>query len=240
MKTAVIIGVGAENGLGSALCKRFAKLDLHVVAAGRTQTKLDAVVATIESNGGKASSQVTDCTVEDQVINLFEAASKIGTIDIAIYNAGNIFPGNVVDMEADYFRDAWEVCCFGGLLFGREAIRHMQPKSRGTIIFTGASASLRGSAGFSAFNVSKAGLRALAQSMSKESGSKGIHVAHVVIDGTINGGQIRSKSTDHADNLDEEGLISLEGIADAYEYLYKQQKTAWSFEVDLRTAIEKW
>ena len=143
-------------------------------------------------------------------------------------------------MKADYFEDAWKACCYGGFLFGREAVRRMQANHTGTIIFTGASASLRGRAGFSAFYASKAALRTLAQAMAKEVGAEGIHVGHVVIDGLINGEKANVNFREYADKLGDEGMISIEGIVDAYEYLYKQAKTAWTFEVDLRTALENW
>ena len=240
MNTAVIIGVGPEKGLGAALCERFSALGTHVFVAGRTQSKLDAVVATIEASGGNATAHVIDCTSETQMIELFEAAVITGPIDVAIYNVGNNFPGRIVDMEANYFEEAWKACCFGGFLFGREAVRRMQPNQSGTILFTGASASLRGRAGFSAFNASKAALRTLAQAMAKEVGREGIHVGHVVIDGLINGEKANVNFKDYADKLGNEGMISIRGIVDAYEFLYKQPKTAFTFEVDLRTAIEDW
>lgn len=240
MNTAVIVGVGPESGLGAALCKRFATLDKHVFVAGRTQSKLDKVVSIIEKNGGKATSCVADCTNEAQISSLFDTAVKTGPVDVAIYNAGNNYPGRIIDMDADYFEEAWKVCCFGGFLFGREAIRHMQVNNTGTILYTGASASLRGRAGFSAFNASKAALRTLAQAMAKEVGPEGIHVGHVVIDGLINGEKARVNYGDYVKSLGDDGMISIEGIVDAYEYIYKQHKTAWTFEVDLRTSREEW
>lgn len=240
MKTAVIIGVGPEEGLGAALCKRFASLGLHVFVAGRTQAKLDALVSVIESNGGRASAQVTDCTDEDQVANLLKIAAEEGPIDLAIYNTGNNYPGHIMEMEPGYFETAWKVCCLGGFYFGREAIRQMQGNSCGTILFTGASASLRGKAGFSAFNSSKAALRTLAQAMAKEVGPEGIHVAHVIIDGVINGEKAKLNWPDYVKSLGDEGMMSIESIVDSYEFLYKQPSSAWSFELDLRTAIESW
>lgn len=240
MDNAIIIGVGAEEGLGAALCRRFATLGKHVWVAGRTQSKLDKVVSGIEAKGGKATAHVTDCTDENDILELFDSVEQSGSVDVAIYNAGNNFPGRITEMDADYFIDAWKVCCLGGFLFGREAIRRMQPNTKGTLLFTGASASLRGRAGFSAFNSSKAALRTLAQAMAKEYGADGIHVGHVIIDGAINGERIRTHFPDYAGKLGDEGMISLEGIVDVYEYLYKQDKTAWSFEVDLRTSIEQW
>lgn len=240
MNTAIVIGVGPEDGLGAALCKRFATLGKHVFVAGRTQAKLDNLVSIIKKGGGEATSHITDCSDESEIISLFEAANKIGPVDVAIYNVGNSFPGCIIDMDADYFEKAWKACCFGGFLFGREAIRCMQPNNIGTILYTGASASLRGRAGFSAFNASKAALRTLAQAMAKEVGPEGIHVGHVVIDGLINGEKAHVHFSDYANQLGEEGMISIEGIVDAYEYLYKQPKTAWTFEVDVRTSNENW
>lgn len=240
MNTAIIIGVGSENGLGGALCKRFSSLGMHVFAAGRTQSKLDALVSIIEENGGKATAHVTDCTDESQTQNLFDAACETGGVDVAIYNAGNNLPGRIIDMESDYFTDAWKICCFGGFLFGREALRRMQPNNKGTILFTGASASMRGRAEYGAFNSSKAALRILAQAMAKEAGPEGIHVGHIVVDGLINGDRIKERFPDHVKTLGEEDMINIESIVDAYEFLYKQPKTGWTFEVDLRTALENW
>lgn len=240
MNTAIIIGVGPENGVGAALCKRFATLGKHVFIAGRTQSKLDVVVKAIHASGGNATAQVTDCTDEAQIKSLFGLANNTGNIDVAIYNPGNNFPGRIIDMDADYFSEAFQVCCFGGFLFGREAIRFMQPNNAGAILFTGASASLRGRAGFSAFNAAKTALRTLAQAMAKEVGVDGIHVGHVIIDGLINGEKAQENFREYADKLGEEGMLSIESIVDAYEYLYKQPKNGWTFEIDLRTAIENW
>jgi NAD(P)-dependent dehydrogenase (short-subunit alcohol dehydrogenase family) len=154
MHKAVIMGVGPDRGLGAQLCKRFAKEGLHVVAAGRTRASLDAVVADIERAGGKASSFAADATTEADVTAVFEHAGP--DVDLAIYNAGNNTPGRILEMEADYFEKSWRVVCYGGFLFGREALRRMVPRKRGTILFTGASASLRGRAGYGAFNSAKA------------------------------------------------------------------------------------
>jgi len=121
-------------------------------------------------------------------------------------------------MEADYFVKSWQSGCFGGFLFAREAARHMQAKGSGTILFTGASASLRGRANFGAFNSAKAALRTLAQAMSKELGPEGIHVGHVIVDGAINGEKIKARFPEYAEKLGDEGMVNLEGIVDAYEY----------------------
>jgi NAD(P)-dependent dehydrogenase (short-subunit alcohol dehydrogenase family) len=172
VKKAIIMGVGADQGLGAQLAKRFASEGLHVFVAGRTQSRLDALTVEIEQAGGKATAVCADATNEEQVINLFEKAGN--GLSLAIYNTGNNFPGQIIDMDAEYFRKSWESCCFGGFLFGRETLRHMVPSGKGTLIFTGASASLRGSANFGAFNSAKSGLCTLAQAMAKEYGAKGI------------------------------------------------------------------
>ena len=240
MDTAVVMGVGPDRGMGGRLCRRFAKLGKHVFVVGRTQAKLDSVVAGIAADGGSATAMVADATSEDGVVALFAAAAKTGRIDVAIYNAGNNTPGRLDEMTAEYFENSWRICCFGGFLFGREAIRQMKDSGGGTVLFTGASASLRGRPNFGAFNSSKAGLRALAQAMAKEYGADGIHVGHVVIDGAINGEKIRKRYPEYVEKLGDEGLVDIEAIVDAYEYLYHQPKTGWTFEVDVRTAIESW
>ncbi|MCH2269631.1 MAG: SDR family NAD(P)-dependent oxidoreductase [SAR324 cluster bacterium] len=238
MKKAVIIGVGAEQGLGAQLAKRFASEGLHVFVASRTQSRIDALTVEIEQAGGIATAVCADATNEEQVIKLFEKAGS--GLHLAIYNTGNNFPGQIIDMESDYFEKSWKSCCFGGFLFGREAVRRMVPSGNGTLLFTGASASLRGRANFGAFNSAKAGLRTLAQAMAKEYGPRGIHVGHVVIDGAIAGDKIMRHLPELAKKLGEDGMIKIEGIVDGYEYLYNQSPQAWTFELDLRTYIEKW
>jgi NAD(P)-dependent dehydrogenase (short-subunit alcohol dehydrogenase family) len=236
MKTAVVIGVGPDLGLGAQLCKRFAADGLKVIVAGRTRSSLDAVVGDIVRAGGQADSVVADATSESDVAKLFDAAGN--DLDLAIYNAGNNTPGKIVDMEAGYFEQSWRVVCFGGFLFGREAIRRMLPNKAGTLLFTGASASLRGRPGYGAFNSAKAGLRVLAQAMAKEYAAEGIHVGHVVVDGAIAGDKILRRFPDAASR--EDSLISIEAIVDAFAFLYHQPRRGWSFEVDVRTSQEKW
>jgi len=236
MKTAIVIGVGPDRGLGAQLCKRFATEGLKVIVAGRTLAALEAVAADIEKSGGQAVPLVADATRESDIVALFDAAGD--ELDLAIYNAGNNTPGKIIEMEADYFEKAWRVVCFGGFLFGREAVRRMVPKKTGTLLFTGASASLRGRPGFGAFNSAKAGLRTLAQAMAKEYAPDGIHVAHVVVDGAIAGDKIINRFPDAASRQD--GLISIDGIVDGFAFLYRQPERAWSFELDVRTSKEKW
>lgn len=240
MKTAIIAGVGPLEGVGAQLCLRFAGLGLHVLVCGRTREKLDLVVSEIEKAGGQGSAVVCDCVDEKAVSDAFEQASQAGKLDLAVYNVGNNFPGRILDMSAEYFEGAWRSVCFGGFLFGREAFRHMAPGKQGTILFTGASASLRGKANFGAFNSSKSALRTFAQALAKEAGPGGVHVGHIVIDGTINGDKVKSRAPEYAAKLGEEGLVGIDGIVDAYEFLYRQDKSSWSFELDIRTAVENW
>jgi NAD(P)-dependent dehydrogenase (short-subunit alcohol dehydrogenase family) len=238
MKKAIIIGVGPIEGLGARLCQRFAAEGLHVILAGRTGAQVEAVVDAIRESGGTATSVVADATREEDVLQLFDVAGS--ELDLAIYNAGNNTPGRIVDMDVAYFEQAWRVGCFGGFLFGREAVRRMQPNGAGTLLFTGASASLRGRANFGAFTAAKGALRNLAQAMAKEYAAGGIHVGHVVIDGAIGGDKIRQGLPEYAEKLGEEGLISLDGIVDGYAFLYRQAPRAWTFELDVRTSKERW
>ena len=238
-QVAVVLGVGPKNGLGAALCRRMSQEGLHVLVSGRTESSLSVVVEEVQSLGGDASFYVADATSEQDIERLFEEARSLGAISVAIYNAGNNFPGTIMDMDADYFESTWRVCCFGGFLFGREAVRSMMA-SGGTLIFTGASASLRGRANFGAFNSAKGALRNLAQAMAKEYAEHGIHVGHVVIDGPINGDKITEGFPAYAERLGEGGMINLEQIAESFAYLYRQPPTAWTFELDLRTSQERW
>lgn len=237
MKTAIVLGVGPQDGLGSQLCQRFAA-EHHVLVAGRTADTLALTVDAIKQAGGSAQAVVTDATDEAQVVDLFKAAGS--SLKLAIYNAGNNTPGTLIDMTAEYFENSWRVCCFGGFVFGREAVKAMKANGGGTLLYTGASASLRGKAGFGAFNSSKAALRTLAQAFAKEYAEDQIHVGHVIVDGPIGGHKIKSRFPDRAAQLGEAGMISIQGIVDAYEFLYRQPTNAWSFELDLRTSQERW
>ena len=238
MTKAIVIGVGPDRGLGAQVCQRFASRGLHVLVAGRTEANLEAVVSGIRSSGGSAEAAVADATDEADIVRLFDQGGA--DVDLAIYNAGNNTPGRIEDMEAEYFEKSWRVCCFGGFLFGREAVRRMKPRGGGTLLFTGASASMRGRPFFGAFNSSKGALRNLAQAMAKEYGEEGIHVGHVVVDGAIGGDKIMKGLPQYAEKLGEDGMISIEGIVDGFQFLYEQPRRAWTFELDVRTSKEKW
>ena len=196
--TAVVVGVGAERGLGTALCRRFAAESYHVLVAGRTPEKIAQVAKTIGATGGSAEAVTVHTTREDDVIRLLDRAMSPGDgrapADVVIFNAGNNRRIDFRELSAEQFEQFWRIGCFGGFLVGREAARRLAPLGRGTIIFTGASASLRGKPGFAQFAAAKAGLRMIAQSMAREYGPLGLHVAHVVIDGGINGDRLLSRA----------------------------------------------
>jgi NAD(P)-dependent dehydrogenase (short-subunit alcohol dehydrogenase family) len=236
---AIVVGVGPEAGLGGALCKRLAREGCHVFVSGRSPEKVEALVRTIRSEGGRATGVPTDTTKEKDVTALFDRAEKEeGVLELVVYNAGNAAMGQLHDMEASFFEEVWRVGCFGGFLVGREAVRRMLPRGRGTVIFTGATASLRGKPNTTAFAAAKAALRSLAQSMARAYGPQGIHVAHVVVDGGIAGDKIVKGLPQFAQAMGEDGLVSLTGLADAYWYLHQQPRAAWTQELDLRTFKE--
>jgi NAD(P)-dependent dehydrogenase (short-subunit alcohol dehydrogenase family) len=235
---AVVLGVGALRGIGGAASRRFAKEDYHVLVAGRTPQKIEAVVDAIRKDGGAATAFTVDGTKEDQVIRLFDAAmaddNDSGPADLFVFNMGNNAAVDFREMTAQHFEDSWRVGCFAGFLFGREAMRRLAPIGRGTVIFTGASGSLRGRPKFAAFNATKGGLRLLVQSMAREFGPQGIHVAHVIIDGGIEGDRLLSRTPDRAEKVGPDGLLKVDPIVDNYWHLHTQQRSAWTHELDLR------
>jgi len=233
-KTVVVLGVGEVKGLGAAVAMRFARAGYTAVVAGRTQSQLDKVVGAIQKAGGEADAVVTDASSEDSIVTLVAAAEKTGPIEVAVYNAGGNSPQTSLATTGKHFETSWKVGAFGGFVFGRETIKAMLPRSQGTLLFTGASASLRGRPGFVSFAAAKAALRAVSQAFAREFGPKGIHVAHVVIDGAISGHRIHSLVPDFAKAKGEDGLLNLEAIAENYWQLHQQHKTTWSQEIDLR------
>jgi NAD(P)-dependent dehydrogenase (short-subunit alcohol dehydrogenase family) len=237
-RTAVVIGVGAEIGLGAALCRRFASEGLHVLIAGRTPGKLEQVVTSIRAAGGSAEAVPMDATNEADVVKLFDRAMAPGgareAAELVVYNAGGNQRVDFRELSAELFERFWRVGCFGGFLVGREAARRLVPLGRGTMIFTGASASLRGKPGYAQFAAAKAGLRMVAQSMAREYGPSGIHVAHVVIDGGIDGERLRGSRPEAVRERGENGLLNIEAIAEAYWQIHRQARSAWTHEIDLR------
>jgi NAD(P)-dependent dehydrogenase (short-subunit alcohol dehydrogenase family) len=236
--TAVVVGVGAERGLGAALCRHFAAEGYHVLVAGRTPDKIEQVAQTIRERGGNAEPIATDTTREEDVVRLFDRAVSPGDgrepADLVVFNAGNNQRIDFRALTAQQFEDFWRVGCFGGFLVGRETARRLAPLGRGTIIFTGASASLRGKPGFAHFAAAKAGLRMIAQSMAREYGPLGIHVAHVVIDGGIDGERVRKGLPEFVAERGDDGLLAIDAIAETYWHIHRQPRSAWAQEIDLR------
>ncbi|MCE2491403.1 MAG: SDR family NAD(P)-dependent oxidoreductase [Alphaproteobacteria bacterium] len=226
--------VGAGPGLGSAVARRFADAGMPVAVSTRTQRTVAAVASKINGAGGIAKAYAADATDEDAVIDLFDRVeSDLGQIDVVVYNAGAFTRSPVIETSAEVFLDCWKVGCFGGFLVAREAVRRMLPRRHGTILVTGATAALRGSANFVNLAVGKFGLRALAQSMARELGPEGIHVAHVIGDGVI-AVDDRDQTTGGPDDL-----LSADAVAQTYFDLYSQHRSAWTFEVDLRPWVER-
>ena len=208
------------------------------MVAGRTPDSIEQVVRTITAKGGHAAAVPTDATREDDVAALFNRAMAPGNglepADLVVFNAGNNRKVDFRELSAALFEDFWRVGCFAGFLVGREAARRLVPLGRGTVIFTGASGSLRGKPGFAQFAAAKAGLRMVAQSMAREYGPVGIHVAHVVIDGGIAGDRLLSRRPESATERGEDGLLGIDAIAETYWQIHRQPRSAWAQEVDLR------
>jgi NAD(P)-dependent dehydrogenase (short-subunit alcohol dehydrogenase family) len=241
----VALLVGAGDAIGAAVARRCAAGGLAVCIARRDATKSQAVVDGIAAKGGAARAFSIDARQESDVQTLFATVEReVGPIELCLFNAGSNVNTPLTDTSATLFRKAWELACYGGFLTGREAARYMVPRGKGTILFTGATASLRGGPGFAAFASAKFGLRAVAQSMARELGPKNIHVAHLVIDGGVDSEAIRKRMRarigDSVDSLPADSLIQTSSIAQAYWNLHLQPRDAWTHELDLRPALEKW
>ena len=237
-KAALVVGVGASQGLGAAAARRFAKEGLHVVVAGRTQAKVDQIAAELRASGGSAEALVGDASVEADAVRFVEVADAGGRLALALYNAGTNRQDSILELTAAHFEQLWREHTLGGFLVGREAARGMVDRGSGTILFTGASGSLRGKAGFAAFAAAKAGLRAVSQSMARELGPKGVHVAHAVMDGGIEGARLLSRAPDLRETRGPDGLLNTESITETFWQLHVQHRSAWTQELDLRPWAE--
>ena len=212
---------GAGEGLGAALGRRFARGGLDVVLSSRT-------------TGEKA-----DLREESEVVGLFDRVERRAPVEVAIFNPGANFRASIVDTPAEMFEKVWRLGCYAGFLFGREAARRMLPRGKGTILFTGATASMRGASHFAAFAAAKGGLRQVAQAMARELGPKNIHVAHVVIDGMIDSAATRARLPERVKDLGPDAMLATDAIAELYHQLHAQPRAAWTFEADLRPWAEK-
>lgn len=235
--------VGAGDGLGAAIARAFAREGLAACVTRRPRhfEKVEALARSIRDSGGAALAFGLDARVEAEVAALVERIEReVGPLEVVVFNVGANVNFPVVETTTQVYSKVWEMACLAGFLAGREAARVMAPRGRGTILFTGATASLRGGAGFSAFAGAKHGLRALAQSLAREMGPKGVHVAHVVVDGMIDGDFIRSRVPDAEQRLARDEILKPDDIARNYVWLHGQPRSAWTFELDLRPWTEKW
>jgi NAD(P)-dependent dehydrogenase (short-subunit alcohol dehydrogenase family) len=239
--TGCAIVVGAGSGTGSEVARLLASEGHSVVVSRRTEAALAPLVEEIQTSGGSALAVGADAADERSVKNLFDrAAGAFGPPRMVVFNAAGFATGSILDSSADTFEELWRATALGGMLVGREAARRMVPEGQGTILFTGATAAIKASAGFAAFASGKHGLRALAQSMAKELGPKGIHVAHLIIDGIIDVPRVHEQMPDLAASKGEHGLINPASIAAAMLWLHRQSRDAWTFELDLRPFKESW
>jgi NAD(P)-dependent dehydrogenase (short-subunit alcohol dehydrogenase family) len=239
---ALVIGAGV--GVGGAVAKALARegLTACVTRRPRNLPELEQLVAEIEADGGRARAFGVDAREEAEMVRLFDTVeAEVGPLEVVVFNIGANVRFEVVETTARVYQKVWEMAAFSGFLAAREAARVMAPRGRGTILFTGATASTRGAAGFSAFAGSKHALRALAQSAARELGPQGIHVAHVVVDGAIDGVFSRERLGDEIQaKLDRDEILKPDEIARNYVWLHRQGRSAWTFEMDLRPWAERW
>ena len=237
----VALVIGAGDALGGAIARRFAREGMTACIVRRNGDKLAPLVERIRAEGGEAVAFGVDARKEEQVTDLFERIEReIGAIEVLAFNIGANVRFPIRETTSRVYFKVWEMGCFAGFLAGREAAKVMVPRGRGTILFTGASASLRGREGYAAFAGAKHALRALAQSMARELGPQGIHVAHTVIDGAIDTAFIRDNFPERYALKAEDGILDPEAIAENYWQLHRQQRSAWTHELDLRPWMEKW
>lgn len=237
----VVLVVGAGDATGGAIAQRFAREGFVACVTRRNADKLEALVDEIRAQGGEAHGFACDARKEDDVIALIERIEEqVGPIEAFVFNIGANVPCSILEETARKYFKIWEMACFSGFLNAREVARRMVKRQRGTILFTGATAGLRGASGFAAFAGAKHGIRALAQSMARELGPMNIHVAHVVVDGAIDTDFIRDNFPEKYATRAEDGILDPEHIAENYWYLHTQPRDAWTFELDLRPWNERW
>jgi NAD(P)-dependent dehydrogenase (short-subunit alcohol dehydrogenase family) len=243
-KSGVALLVGAGDAIGAAVARRFAAGGYSVCIARRGAEKSRDVVEEISASGGIARAVGIDVRSEEVVQALFaQVEAELGPVEICLFNAGANVKSPLIETSAKLFFRVWELACYGGFLTGREAARYMVPRGRGTILFTGATASVRGGSGFTAFAAAKFGLRAVGQSMARELAPKNIHVAHLIIDGAIDSEAIHqrlSAATGTMPDLAPDSLIQTSSVAEAYWALHNQSRDGWTHELDLRPYTERW
>ena len=239
-KKAILV-IGAGDATGGAIARRFAREGYIACVTRRTADKLQPLVEQIRAEGGVAYGFGSDARKEEDMVALIEKIEReIAPIEVAVFNIGANVRFSITETTARVYQKVWEMACFGGFLMGREVTKVMLPRARGTIIFTGATASLRGREGFAAFAGAKHALRALAQSMARELWPKGIHVAHPVIDGAIDTEFIRINAPEKYAQKNIDGILNPDHIAEAYWQIHQQPRDAWTHETELRPWNEPW
>ena len=238
-KVALVIGAG--DATGGAIARRFAREGYIACVTRRSADKLQPLIDSIRAEGGQAYGYGSDARKEEDVAALFaQIEAEHGPVEVMVFNIGANVPSSILEETARKYFKVWEMACFSGFLNGQAAARRMVARGRGTILFTGATAALRGSANFAAFAGAKHALRALAQSMARELGPLNIHVAHVVVDGAIDTAFIRDTFPERYALKDQDGILNPDHIAENYWYLPTQPRDAWTFELDLRPYMERW
>ncbi|MGN6287542.1 MAG: SDR family NAD(P)-dependent oxidoreductase [Afipia sp.] len=240
----VAVLVGAGDAIGAAVARRFAKGGYTVCIARRDAAKSQALVDEMKKDGFDVRAFSVDARQEAAVQEFFGQIEKdIGPIEVCLYNAGSNVNKPLLETTEKLFFKAWELACYGGFLVGREAARHMLPRGRGTILFTGATASVRGGVGFAAFSSAKFGLRAVAQAMARELGPKNIHVVHLLIDAAVDSDAIHQRMAARgidAKAAPADSMTKTSSIAEAYWFAHNQHRDGWTHELDLRPSVEKW
>ena len=241
MEKKAILVIGAGDATGGAVARRFAREGYVACVTRRDAAKLEPLLERIRAEGGEAHGFGSDARKEDEMVALVERVEReIAPIEVAVFNIGANVRFGIAETTSRVYFKVWEMACFAGFLMGREVAKAMLPRGRGTIIFTGATASLRGREGFAAFAGAKHALRALAQSMARELWPKGIHVAHPIIDGAIDTEFIRANFPERYALKDRGGILDPDSIAEAYWQLHRQPRDAWTHEPDLRPWLEPW
>jgi NAD(P)-dependent dehydrogenase (short-subunit alcohol dehydrogenase family) len=241
----VAILIGAGDAIGAAVARRFAKGGYAVCICRRDAAKSQPLVDELKAADQEAYAFSVDARQEAEVQALFARVEKeIGPIEVCLFNAGSNVNKPLLETTDKLFFKAWELACYAGFLVGREAARVMATRGHGTILFTGATASLRGGKGFAAFAAAKFGLRAVAQAMARELGPNNIHVAHLIIDAAVDSDAIRARFKAmrgvEAEDIAPGSLVKTDTIAEAYWFVHQQPKDGWTHELDLRPAVEKW
>lgn len=237
----VALIIGAGDSTGGAIAKRFAREGYIACVTRRSAEKLQPLIADIEAAGGHAFGYGSDARKEEEVVALIaQIEAERGPIEVLVFNIGANVPCSILEETARKYFKIWEMACFSGFLNAREVAKRMVTRGRGTILFTGATAGTRGAAGFAAFAGAKHALRALAQSMARELGPRGLHVAHVIVDGAIDTEFIRTQFPERYALKEQDGILNPDHIAENYWHLHQQPRDAWTFELDLRPYMEKW